>query len=150
MQVGIEKCEYQGQSNSVSRWRKKVSFIRVKDLSRREREIMNIIYRLGEAGVGEVRDRMSGDPTYDTTRVLLAILTKKGHLVRHRDGRRYIYRAALAREKAARSAIRNLLATFFSGAPSKAVLAMLDESAKRLTKEELDEIQSRIDEETNS
>jgi predicted transcriptional regulator len=123
---------------------------RHKNLSRREREIMDVVYRLGEAGVSEVRARMSNNPTYDTIRVLLGILTKKGHLVRHRDGRRYVYRASVSRETAGRAAIRNLLTTFFSGAPSKAVLTMLDESAKRLTQEELEEIKARIEKETRS
>ena len=121
---------------------------RHKNLSRREREIMDVIYRLGEASVSEVRARMSDNPTYDTIRVLLGILTKKGQLVRHRVSRHYVYRSSVSREKAARTAIRNLLSTFFSGAPSRAVLAMLDESAKRLTPEELEEIRARIDKET--
>jgi predicted transcriptional regulator len=116
-------------------------------LSRREREIMDIIYRLGEANVSAVRRHMSNDPSYDTARVLLGILVRKGHLVRHREGRRYIYRASLSRDKAARKAIRNVLSTFFLGSPSKLVLAMLDESSGRLTQRELDEIKRRIEEE---
>ena len=116
-------------------------------LSRREREIMEIVYRLGDANVADVREKMSGNPSYDTARVLLGILVQKGHLLRHRDGRRYVYRASLSKDKAARKAIRNVLSTFFLGSPSKAVLAMLDESSGRLTKEELDEIKKRIDEE---
>ena len=120
---------------------------RHQDLSRREREIMDIIYRLGEANVSDVRRQMRDNPSYDTARVLLGILVRKGHLVRHRDGRRYVYRAGISKEKAARRAIRDVLSTFFLGAPSKAVLAMLDESSGRLTQQELDEIKKRIDEE---
>ena len=121
--------------------------VRHQNLSRREREIMDILYRLGEANVFDVQKKMSDNPSYDTARVLLGILVQKGHLVRHREGRRYIYRASLSKDKAARKAIRNVLSTFFLGSPSKAVLAMLDESSGRLTQQELDEIKKRIDEE---
>lgn len=115
-----------------------------KNLSRREREIMDVVYHLGEGGVSEIRARMNDNPAYDTIRVILGILSKKGHLVRYQEVRRFIYRAKVSKEIAARTAIRNLLTTFFSGAPSKAVLAMLDESSNRLTREELDEIKARI------
>ena len=119
---------------------------RIKNLSRREREIMDIIYRLGEAGVSDVKKYMLDNPSYDTVRVLLGILAQKGHLVYRRESRRYIYRASVSKDKAGRKAIANLLKTFFSGAPSRAILTMLDELIDRLTEEELNEIIEKVNE----
>jgi len=117
------------------------------DLSRREREIMDIVYRLGEAGAAEVSAKMRDDPGYDSVRVTLGILEKKGHVKHRRDGRRHVYFPTVPHGKATKSAIRNLLNTFFKGSPSKAVLSLLDMSSKRLSREELDEIATWIDNE---
>ena len=111
-----------------------------KNLSRREREIMNVVYKLGEASVSDVVNRMSDDPGYDTIRVTLGILTRKGYLKRHREDRRYIYKPVVPRESASRTAVNSLLDTFFAGSPSRAVLTMLDESSASISREELDEI----------
>lgn len=116
-------------------------------LSRREREIMNIVYELGEAGVAEVADRMEDNPGYDSVRITLGILTKKGHLTHRKDNRRYIYAPTVGREKASRSAVKGLLKTFFGGSPKKAILTMLDMSSSRLTKQELDEIAGWLEKE---
>ncbi len=116
-------------------------------LSRREREIVNILYELGSAGAHEVVERMSDDLSYDTVRVTLSILEKKGYLVHHREGRRYIYTPRTSREKASRSAMQNLLRTFFDNSPSKAILTMLDVSGERLNEEELERISRLIEEE---
>jgi predicted transcriptional regulator len=114
-------------------------------LSRREREIMDIVYELGEAGVSDIVSRMSDEPSYNSVRVTLGILAKKGHLEHHAAGRRYIYSPTLPREKAGQSAVSNLVKTFFEGSPSRAILTMLDMSSGRLTEEELDEIAKMID-----
>ena len=119
-------------------------------LSKREREIINILYHLGEGGVQEVVSRMSEDVSYDTVRVTLSILEKKGYLEHWREGRRYIFKPTMPRETASRHAMSNLLHTFFEGSPSKAILAMLDISSDRLTGEELEEIARLIERERES
>ena len=117
----------------------------LKNLSRREREIMDIVYKLGEAAVSDVVDRIPDQPGYDTIRVTLGILTKKGYLKRHKVDRRYIYVPTVPRERASRTAVANLLDTFFAGSPSKAVLAMLDESSTKISKQELDRIAAWVE-----
>jgi predicted transcriptional regulator len=106
---------------------------------------MDIVYQLSEASVHDVAERMSDDPGYDSVRVLLGILAKKGHLTRRRDGRRYLYSPTLSHAKATRSAVQNLLHTFFQGSPSKAILTMLDMSSRRLSQRELDDIATELD-----
>jgi predicted transcriptional regulator len=121
-----------------------------KYLSKREREIMDIVYRLGEAGASDVSRRMEDDPGYDSVRVTLGILAKKGHLTYRRENRRHIYSPTVPREKASRSAVQGLVRTFFEGSPSKAILAMLDESSARLSDEDLDEIAAWLEREKKS
>ncbi len=118
------------------------------ELSRREREIMEILFRLGEGTVAEVVDRMDPDTGYDSVRVTLGILEKKGHVEHRQDGRRYVYYPTVSHEAASRSAMGNVLNTFFRGSPSRAILALL--GMKRLSKEELDAIARWIDEERRS
>jgi predicted transcriptional regulator len=117
-------------------------------LSRREREIMEILYRLGEASAADVVGRMDPDPGYDSVRVTLGILEKKGHVRHRQEGRRYVYTPTVPHETASRSAIRNVLHTFFRGSPSRAILALLGMS--RLSREELDVIAKWIEEERKS
>ncbi|MGD2216997.1 MAG: BlaI/MecI/CopY family transcriptional regulator [Gemmatimonadales bacterium] len=117
-------------------------------LSRREREIMEILYRLGEASAADVVGRMDPDPGYDSVRVTLGILEKKGHVKHRQEGRRYIYTPTVPHEMASRSAIRNVLHTFFRGSSSRAILALLGMS--RLSREELDVIAKWIEEERKS
>jgi len=119
----------------------------IANLSRREREIMDIVYRLGEAGASEVAARMRDGPGYDSVRVTLGILEKKGHLKHRQEGRRYVYSPTLPHTKATQKAMRNLLQTFFRGSPSKAVLSLLDMSSARLSKTELEEIAEWIEKE---
>jgi predicted transcriptional regulator len=119
-------------------------------LSRREREIMDIVYRLGEANVSDVVRLLDGDPGYDSVRITLGILTKKGHLQHRREDRRYIYSPTVSHEKASRSAVLSLLKTFFSGSPKKAILAMLDVSSSRLTQKDVDEITAWLNKEKKS
>src|SRR6267378_4832396 len=94
-------------------------------LSRREREIVDVLYRRGGATVGEVMAELSGDPAYSTVRAQLRVLEEKGH-VRHEEQRlRYVYLPAASRQMARRSALNHLLDTFFEGSPEKVVEALL-------------------------
>lgn len=119
-------------------------------LSRRERQIMNIIYQLGEASVADVESRMKDGPGYDSIRVTLGILAKKGFVKHRREQRRYIYSPTVPRTEASRTAMRNLLRTFFAGSAPKAVLAMLDMSSSKLTKKDLDKIAAWVEKEKRS
>ena len=123
---------------------------RPEQLSRREREIMDILYRLGESGAAEVAAQMADDPGYDSVRVTLGILEKKGHVRHTKDSRRNIYCPTVPRDRATKSAVQNLTRTFFKGSPSKAILTMLDLSSAKLSEEELDEIAAWIKQERNS
>ena len=118
-----------------------------KDLSRREREIMDIVFELGEANVSDVCERMEDDPGYDSVRITLGILAKKGHLTFRRESRKYIYMPTVSRNRASRSAAKNMMRTFFNDSPKKAILAMIDMSSSKMTQKELDEIASYIEKE---
>jgi predicted transcriptional regulator len=120
------------------------------DLSRREREIMDAIYQLGEAGVAEIAQKMGDEPGYDSVRVTLGILEKKGHVAHREDGRRYVYRPMVPHARATKTALRDVLKTFFGGSPSKAVLTLLDMSAARLSPDELNQIAAWIEKEKAS
>lgn len=111
-----------------------------KYLSRREQQIMDVLYQLKEASVSNVVQRMPDETSYDSVRITLGILARKGYVVFRREERRYMYSPAISSEKASRTAARNLVQTFFSGSPSKAILAMLDDSSDTLTEEEIDRI----------
>ena len=114
-------------------------------LSRRERQIMDVIYARGEASVAEVRDGMPDPPSYSAVRALLRILEEKGHL-RHRSvGNRYIYAPTRSRRAASRSALRRLLHTFFDGSTEQAVAALLDVSPGGLSDEEMDRLRRLIE-----
>jgi BlaI family transcriptional regulator, penicillinase repressor len=114
-------------------------------LSRRERQIVDVLYRLGEAGAAEVVEHLPDQPSYNSVRVTLGILERKG-VVRHRqEGNRYVYAPTVSAEQVRESALRHLVRTFFRGSPSKAILTLLDSSSTRLTPEELDELAARLD-----
>ncbi len=108
--------------------------------SRREREIVEILYRLGEGSVADVVGLMPDASSYDAVRLTLGVLADKGHVSHRREGRRYIYRPTVPLTAASRSALQQLTRTYFRGSPQKAVLAMLDASVRRMSDEELDEI----------
>ncbi len=112
--------------------------------SKREREIMDIIYQLGEASVNDVLSKVHDDPSYNTVRVTMGILEKKGHLKVHKDGKRCIYSPTLSQKQATHTALRDLLETFFQGSPSKAILTMLDMSSDKISEKDLDEIEALI------
>lgn len=114
-------------------------------LSRRESQIMDAVYQLGEASVADVVERMPDDPSYNTVRVTLGILEKKEYLKHRQEGRRYMYSPVVPAEKAKRSAMGHLLQTFFAGSPSKAILTLLDMSSAHLSDQELEEIEGLIE-----
>ena len=106
-------------------------------LSRRERQIMDILYREGRAAAGGVLESLPEPPGYSAVRAMLRVLENKGHLTHVLENGRYVYRPTVPRERARRSALQNLLQTFFDGSPEKVVAALLSESKSRLTEEEL-------------
>ena len=105
-------------------------------LSRREREIMDVIYRAGRATAAEVLGQLADPPSYSAVRALLRVLEDKGHLRHEEDGPRYVFIPTVPRERALQSALRQLLHTFFDGSREQAVAALLD-SSTRLSDEEL-------------
>jgi predicted transcriptional regulator len=116
------------------------------NLSRRERQIMNILYRQGRAAAAEIRDQLPNKPSYSAVRAMLRILEEKGHLRHEEEALRYVYIPTLAREKAKRSALAQLLETFFEGSTEKAVAALLNGSPEKLSNEELDRLSRLIEE----
>ena len=114
-------------------------------LSRREREIMDVIYRLGRATAQEVRDRLSDPPSYSAVRALLRILEDKGHLNHRQDGPRYVYAPTVPREKARATALRQLVRTFFDGSAGAAAAALLDLSSSDLSDDELAQLEALIE-----
>ncbi|HSP33273.1 MAG TPA: BlaI/MecI/CopY family transcriptional regulator [Thermoanaerobaculia bacterium] len=114
-------------------------------LSRREREMMNIIFRSGKASATEVMERMSDPPSYSAVRATLRILEQKGHLRHQLDGSRYVYVPTVAREKARASALDQLLNTFFDGSAANVVATLL-ERREKLTSDELERLSGLIDE----
>lgn len=113
-------------------------------LSRRERQIMDVIHAKGEATAADVMEGMENAPSYSAVRALLAVMEKKG-LLRHReDGPRYIYMPTLAREKASRSALKKVLQTFFEGSLANAVSALVDTKDGQLAPDELKRLESII------
>ena len=109
-------------------------------LSRRERQIMDILFRHGRAPASVVREELPGDPSSSTVRTQLRILEKKGHVRHEEEGLRYVYRPVTPRRTARRSALRHLVETFFDGSAEQAVAALLGGEARHLTEPELDRI----------
>ena len=114
-------------------------------VSRRERQILEILYRLGQATAKEVQENLPDPPSYSAVRALLATLENKEMVKHSKDGRRYLYKPAITEKKAKRSALKNLLSTFFDGKPEKLVAALLDPSDQQLTKKEIDTIRELLD-----
>jgi predicted transcriptional regulator len=114
-------------------------------LSRRERQIMDVLYRKGSATVAEVLENMPDPPSYSAVRALLRILEEKGHIRHEESEGKYVFMPKVTRDKAKRSAIRHLVQTFFDGSPEEAVAALLDSSSSKLSDEELDRLQELID-----
>ncbi len=114
-------------------------------LSRRERQIMEILYQRGKASAADVLNAMTDAPTYSTVRALLRVLEGKGHVEHQSEGLKYVYVPVINRDKAKRSAVKHLIDTFFRESPEQVVAALLDVSAKRLTRPELDRMAAMIE-----
>jgi predicted transcriptional regulator len=110
------------------------------NLTRRERQIMDIVYRRGQATVSEVLEELPEAPTYSAVRAMLRKLEEKEHLKHDAHGARYVYEATLPREAARDGALERLVRTFFDDSPSKTVAALLDMKADELTDTDLDEL----------
>jgi predicted transcriptional regulator len=114
-------------------------------LTRRERQIMDILFRRGRATAAEVMAGLPGEPSYSTVRTQLRILEEKGHVRHEDDGVRFVYMPAVPRHAARKSALRHLVDTFFDGSPEKAVAALLGGEGSKLTDEQLDRIADMIE-----
>jgi len=114
-------------------------------LSRRERQIMDILYQRGKASANDVRDGMEDAPSYSAVRAMLRVLEEKGHVKHQAEGLKYVYVPTVARDKAKRSAVKHVMETFFNGSPEQIVAALLDVASTRLTDEELDRMSQMIE-----
>ena len=115
------------------------------DLSRRERQIVDILYSHGRATAAEVQAELPDPPSYSAVRAMLRILEEKGHVRHEQDGPRYVYLPTVARDNAKRSALRHMLQTFFDGSAEQAISALLDDSSTRLSDRELDRLARMIE-----
>jgi len=115
------------------------------NLSRRERQIMDVVYRLGRAAVGDVLERIPDPPSYSAVRALMRILEEKGHLTHEQDGPRYVYLPTVPADTAQRSALTHLVRTFFQGSTGAAVAALLDLDDGTLSEPELDRLSRLIE-----
>ncbi|MFW6078613.1 MAG: BlaI/MecI/CopY family transcriptional regulator [Gemmatimonadota bacterium] len=112
--------------------------------SKRERQVMDVVHRRGEATAAEVYEELPDAPSYNAVRGVLRLLEEKGHLVHGREGRRFVYRAAVPAERAGRAAVAHLVRTFFGGSTAELVSTLLD--ARPPSDAELDRLQRLIDE----
>jgi BlaI family transcriptional regulator, penicillinase repressor len=113
-------------------------------LGRRERQIVEALYRLGKASVAEVLSELPDPPSYSAVRAMLTLLEDKGHVRHKRDGMRYVYTPAVAPAKARQSALRQLVSTFFNGSPTAAAAALLEMSPGELSAEERGQLSALI------
>ena len=113
-------------------------------LSRRERQVLDVLHRLGRASAADVRAALADPPSDSAVRTHLRILEEKGHVQHDQDGPRYVYRPTVPREAAGRTALRHLMRTFFDDAPDRAVAALLDETAADLSDADLDRLDALI------
>jgi predicted transcriptional regulator len=115
------------------------------ELSRRERQILDVLYQAGRATAAEVQQAMPAPPSYSAVRTLLRILEDKGHIRHEQEGTRYVYLPTVNRERAKRSALRHLLNTFFEGSTTQAIAALLDEDAKKLSPDDWQRLEAAIE-----
>lgn len=106
---------------------------------------MNILYRRGRATAVEVQESLSDPPSYSAVRAMLRILEDKGHATHEQDGQRYVYLPSVSRDRAKRSALKNLLSTFFENSAEQAISALLDDSGSKLSGEDLDRISEMVE-----
>jgi predicted transcriptional regulator len=114
-------------------------------LSRRERQIMDILYRLGRATANEVMAELPGEPNYSTVRTQLRVLESKGHIRHEEQGLRYIYTPTIPRYAVRQSALRHLIETFFEGSAEKMLSTLLGAEGSKLSEEELDRLADLIE-----
>ena len=114
-------------------------------LSRRERQIMELVYENGRVTAAEVREQMPDPPSYSAVRAMLRILEDKGHLVHESDGPRYVFLPTTPREQARETALRRVVQTFFGGSPENAVAALLELDDDALDDDALERIAEQID-----
>ena len=114
-------------------------------LSRREREIMEVLYRVTRATAAEVQEGMPEAPSYSAVRTMLRILEEKGHVRHEQDGPRYVYIPTVARDKARRSALKHVVNTFFDGSASQVMAALIELSPRDMDEDELARIREMID-----
>lgn len=114
-------------------------------LSRREREIMDVLYKLGRATAAQVEQELADPPTYTAIRTHLTILEKKGHITHTQDGPRYVYAPKVAREKMAQKAVKSMLSTFFDNSVEGVVAALLNQEDTKLSRAELDRLSALIE-----
>jgi predicted transcriptional regulator len=113
-------------------------------LTRRERQIMDILYRDGEATVGDVVAQLPDPPSYSAVRATLNVLEEKGHVRHRQDGPRYVYLPAVPRERARRAALNHLLQTFFDGSAESAVVALLQMSNSKLSPTDFERLAAEV------
>ena len=114
-------------------------------LSRRERQILDILYARERATAAEILESLPEPPSYSTTRALLRVLEQKGHVRHEEDGPRYVYFPRVSRERASVTALRHVLKTFFDGSAVAAATALVDGSASKLSAEDLDRLEALIE-----
>jgi predicted transcriptional regulator len=115
-------------------------------LSRRERQIIDILYANGRGTAAEVLAALPDPPSYSAVRAMLRILEEKGHVRHEQDGPRYVYLPTVARDNAKRSALRHMIRTFFDGSTEQAISALLDDASTKMSDSELDRLARMIDE----
>ena len=116
------------------------------DLGRRERQIMDALYRLGSGSVADVQGALSDPPSYSAVRAMLRWLEEKGHVRHEEEGRKFVYSPTVSREKARRSALKSLLQTFFNGSVAQAVASLIDLDTEKMSPDDLDRLARRIEE----
>lgn len=118
---------------------------RLTALSRRERDIMDVLFRRGRATAEEVMHDLTGEPSYSTVRTQLRVLEEKGHARHEEEGRKFVYMPAVARAAARKVALRHVIDTFFDGSVERVVAALVGGEAARLSEEELRRIHQLVD-----
>ena len=113
-------------------------------LTRRERQIMDVLYRAGEATVAEVMEQIPDPPSYSAVRATMNVLEEKGHVRHKQDGPRYVYLPAVPRDRARRAALTHLLQTFFDGSPESAVVALLQMTDTTLTPTDFERLAAEV------
>ncbi len=114
-------------------------------LGRREREILDIVFRLGEASVGDVMEQMADPPAYDSVRTMLRLLERKRFVNHRKDGTKYVYRPTQSKSAASKSALSHLMATFFADSVADTMATAFDLKSDDLSEQELAKLQALID-----